>query len=105
MKPLYLILTLCSLAVMLTPVFAQDTTTGAVEGTVTDAGIPLEGVRVTVASTDGDKHETLTDSNGEYSIAGLAPGRYLMTFTKTVTKIVAIIPLPFQRAAYNIFRG
>ena len=82
MKPLYIILTLCSLALMLTPVFAQDTTTGAVKGTVTDAGIPLEGVRVAVASTDGVKHETLTDSKGEFNIAGLAPGRYLMNFTK-----------------------
>ena len=82
MKRLYLTLTLCSLAFMLTPVFAQDTTTGAVEGTVTDAGIPLEGVRVAVASTDGVKHETLTDSKGEFNIAGLAPGRYLMSFTK-----------------------
>ena len=82
MKRLCLILTLCSLVVMLTPVVAQNTTTGAVKGTVTHAGIPLEGVRVVVDSTDGVEHETLTDSKGEFNIAGLTPRRYLMSFTK-----------------------
>ena len=82
MKRLYLILTLCSLAVILALAFAQDATTGSVQGTVRDRANLLEGVRVVVAGTDGVEHETLTDSNGEYKIAGLAPGRYLMSFTK-----------------------
>ena len=82
MKRLYIMLSLCSLAVILAPAFAQDATTGSVQGTVRDRANLLEGVRVVVAGTDGVEHETLTDSNGEYKIAGLAPGRYLMSFTK-----------------------
>ena len=82
MKPLYLILTLCSLPVMLTPVFAQDAKTGGIQGTVTDTANPLEGVRIVVVGTDGVEHETLTDSNGAFKIVGLAPGRYLMSLTK-----------------------
>ena len=82
MKRLRIMLTLCSLVFISPVVFAQDATTGSVQGTVRDGANPLEGVRVVAAGTDGVDHGTLTDSNGEYKIAGLAPGRYLMSFTK-----------------------
>ena len=82
MKRLCIMLTLCSLVFISPVVFAQDATTGSVQGTVRDKANLLEGVRVVAADTDGVDHGTLTDSNGEYKIAGLAPGRYLMSFTK-----------------------
>lgn len=82
MTRLYLILTLCSLVFIHPAVFAQDATTGSVQGTIRDNANPLEGVRVVVASTDGVEHGTLTDSNGEFKIAGLTPGGYEMSFAK-----------------------
>ncbi len=85
MKRLYLILTLCSFAVVQTLGFAQDSNTGTVRGMVLDTSPfanPIEGVRVVAVNADGIEHETLTDSNGEYEIIHLPPGRYLMNFTK-----------------------
>lgn len=48
-------------------------------GVVTDAdtGLPLEGVRVTLASV-----VVYTDSSGGYLFEGLAPGAYTITFEK-----------------------
>lgn len=85
MKRLYPILTLCSLVVIPAAVFAQDATTGIVRGIVSDTSPlqnPLEDVRVVVVNPAGIEYETLTDSSGEFEIAELPPGRYLMSFTK-----------------------
>ena len=85
MKRLYLILTLCSLAVILALAFAQDTKTGIVRGIARDTSPlqnPIEGVRVVVVNPAGIEHEALTDSSGEFEIIELPPGRYLMSFTK-----------------------
>lgn len=85
MKRLYLILTLCCLAVILAPAFGQDTKTGTVRGIVIDTSAfqsPIEGVSVVAVNADGIEYETLTDSNGEFEIIELPPRRYLMNFTK-----------------------
>ncbi len=85
MKRLNLILTLCSLWVIPVAVFAQEATTGSVRGHVIDASttqLPIEGVRVVIVSVDGLENEAETDSNGEYEIIGLVPGRYLMSVYK-----------------------
>ena len=76
---------LCSLLGIPWPVFAQDATTGNVRGVVEDtlpAQNRLEGVRVFAIDPDSNEYEAVTDSNGEYAITGLFPGRYLMSFYK-----------------------
>jgi hypothetical protein len=71
--------------VILMPVFAQDTTTGTVRGSVSDTSPsqnPIAEVRVVVVNAAGIEHAAQTDSSGEFEIAGLPPGRYLMSITK-----------------------
>ena len=85
MKHLNLILTLCCLLAVLASVFAQDTTTGTVRGSVSDTSPsqnPIAEVRVVVVNAAGIEHAAQTDSSGEFEIAGLPPGRYLMSITK-----------------------
>ena len=85
MKHLNLILTLCCLLAILAPVFAQESTTGSVRGSVRDTSPlqnPIAGVRVVIVGADGIEHEALTASSGEFEISGLATGLYLMSFTK-----------------------
>ncbi|HEU0034940.1 MAG TPA: TonB-dependent receptor [Kofleriaceae bacterium] len=62
---------------------AQSTTSGAIQGTVTDSktGEKLAGVTVTVTSTSMQGAQTaITDENGQYKISELPPGDYLVTF-------------------------
>ena len=85
MKRCSLILALCGLWVIPTAVFAQVPTTGTIRGNVVDtseAQLPIEGVLVVVVGVDGRENEAETDSNGEYKIVGLAPGRYLLSIYK-----------------------
>jgi outer membrane receptor protein involved in Fe transport len=63
--------------------FAQSTTTGALQGQVSDSktGEKLAGVTVTVTSTSLQGAQTaITDENGFYKIDSLPPGEYLVTF-------------------------
>jgi outer membrane receptor protein involved in Fe transport len=62
---------------------AQSSTTGAIQGTVTDArtGEKLVGVTVLVSSTSLQGEQTaFTDENGSYKIAPLPPGQYVVSF-------------------------
>jgi len=62
---------------------AQSTTTGAIQGTVSDSatGEKLAGVTITVTSTSLQGVQTaITDENGFYKIDSLPPGDYLVTF-------------------------
>src|SRR5215470_3117202 len=62
---------------------AQSTTTGAIQGKVTDAdtGEALPGVTVIVTSPVLQGTQTaISDENGLYKIAELPPGSYLVTF-------------------------
>ena len=61
-------------------IFGIQATTGTLSGIVTDitADTPLPGVTVTIGSTT-----TTTDSNGQYSIAGIPVGNYTVTFSKS----------------------
>lgn len=55
---------------------AQETTTGAIDGTVTDAaGGPLAGVTITLTSVQGARTE-ITDATGHYRFQYLVPGTY-----------------------------
>jgi outer membrane receptor protein involved in Fe transport len=65
------------------PAAAQSTTTGAIQGKVTDAdtGEALAGVTVIVSSPVLQGTQTaISDENGVYKIAELPPGNYLVSF-------------------------
>lgn len=50
---------------------------GSIGGTVTDANAAvIPGATVTVLAADGKKKEFLTNARGEYTVTGLAPGKY-----------------------------
>ena len=62
-------------------VFAQTSTTGSIEGTVTDStGAAVPGVAVRVTSPNLISAQTATtDDSGRYRISNLPPGRYAVT--------------------------
>jgi len=69
---------LLALVLLMIPclVFAQETTSGTIEGTVTDTGgAPLSGVTVTLTSAQGTKSE-LTDAMGQFRFKYLPAGDY-----------------------------
>ena len=71
MKQLSLILILWVLWGIPGTLFAQDLTTGIVRGQileVSQAELPIEGVRVVIVAVDGRENEAKTDSNGEFKI-------------------------------------
>jgi len=56
--------------------------TGSVRGVVTNAGgVGLADVQVQVTAGPTSGQTTLTDDDGDYSIEGLVPGTYAITFT------------------------
>jgi outer membrane receptor protein involved in Fe transport len=76
---------------------AQSSTTGAIQGTVSDAktGEKLVGVTVLVSSTSLQGEQTaFTDENGFYKITPLPPGQYVVTFF--------YLKLKLERAGVNV---
>ncbi len=62
---------------------ASLATGGALAGTVTDAdGAPIRGARVSASPVDGGPggQSASTDTNGRFTIAGLAPGSYRLSY-------------------------
>jgi hypothetical protein len=58
-------------------------TTGTISGTVTDsAGHPIAGVSISAVSPS-ETARTVTASNGFYSMTGLSPDTYVVTFTQS----------------------
>src|SRR5678816_440807 len=59
-------------------VFAQSSTTGSIEGSVTDStGAAVPGIAVKVTSPNLISAQTATtDDNGRYRILNLPPGKY-----------------------------
>ncbi|MFN0249243.1 MAG: TonB-dependent receptor domain-containing protein [Kofleriaceae bacterium] len=75
--------------------YAQSSTTGAIQGVVTDVatGEALGGVTVVVTSEGTAAQTAITDERGAYKITELAPGQYLVTFyflDATVEKPVVV---------------
>src|SRR6185436_17796122 len=64
-----------------TGALAQTSTTGTIEGVVTDAnGAVVPGVTVTVTSPNLMRAQTaVTDSEGRYRIPNLPPGKYAVS--------------------------
>jgi hypothetical protein len=92
----------CMLALMLgfsATAAAQGTQTGTLSGTVKDqAGLVVPGATVTVTSPAlQGARSTVTDGNGTYSIPGLPPGMYSVSFEltgmATVNHPSAVVPL------------
>src|ERR1051325_11271942 len=86
-RHLVLLAALCGavIAQLVDPVAAraQSTTTGAIQGTITDeaTGENLVGVTIVVSSPVLQNAQTaISDENGFYKIAELPPGSYLVTF-------------------------
>ncbi|HSE23734.1 MAG TPA: TonB-dependent receptor [Pyrinomonadaceae bacterium] len=82
MKNVFKFLSLSALFVCLSlftgSVFAQTSTTGSIEGTVTDTtGATVPGVSIRVTSPNLISAQSATsDDNGRYKIQNLPPGRY-----------------------------
>ncbi len=72
----------CVLALVPTGALAQSTTTGAIQGVITDAasGDSLAGVTVVATSEGNATQSAFTDDKGSYKITELAPGEWLVTF-------------------------
>lgn len=72
---------LAASAIALAPASAQDYTSAAISGTVTDnAGNPVSGAKVTATNTQTNVSRTVTSgSGGAYRFTGLLPGSYDLT--------------------------
>ncbi len=78
----------------------QRAETGGIEGVVRDSlGIPKRGVRVGVV---GSNQEVYSNGEGEYSITGLAAGRYQVRFVDAQLEDMGYIPNPVER---DVIRG
>ncbi|MCA1829211.1 MAG: carboxypeptidase-like regulatory domain-containing protein [Myxococcales bacterium] len=68
-----------------TPAFAQST--GQITGVVKDStGAVLPGATVTVTGADGAKHEASTSADGAYTVSGLPPGNYTVSFGRRCSR-------------------
>jgi outer membrane receptor protein involved in Fe transport len=71
---------LMSFALFAGSVFAQTTTTGSIEGTVTDpTGAAVPGVTVTITRQGGRSATATTNEEGFFRIPNVEPGQYTVT--------------------------
>ena len=69
-------------AALLAPAAANGHDFWSISGTITDStGLILPGVTVEARDAAGVGQVTFTGGTGEFSITGLAPGTYELTFT------------------------
>ncbi len=85
MRMVSAMLALCFSLFTTSVVMAQTSTTGSIEGTVTDInGAAVPNVTVTVASPNLIRAQSAnTDDDGNYRIANLPPGRYTVSVEAT----------------------
>ncbi len=88
------------------PVHAQDYTSGAIAGTVTDEAGTVEGATVTVTSTEqGFSRTATTNASGSFRFAGLAQGAYNISVQATgkpIWKAEGVSVQSSQTAALDI---
>ncbi|WP_193751587.1 TonB-dependent receptor [Sphingomonas sanguinis] len=90
------------------PAAAQDYTTGAITGTVVDAGNkPVAGVKVTLRSLAQNQSRTYTTSaTGGFSAVGLTPGQYQLTAEgdayRTQSDTIQIAPAQESRITVTV---
>jgi len=69
----------------------QSRTTGSIKGKVkTESGASAEGVRVSARQGEQELAGATTNRKGQFEIAGLAPGRYSLTFRKPGLSVAEI---------------
>jgi hypothetical protein len=75
--------------------FAQNTNSGDIRGTVTDAtGAVIPGVTVTIQDVDkGTTRTFTTDGAGLYDTGSIVPDHYLLTFSKSGFKTLVRGPI------------
>ncbi|HWP43232.1 MAG TPA: carboxypeptidase-like regulatory domain-containing protein, partial [Blastocatellia bacterium] len=111
MKSVHLFIALCILSCYSPVALPQGQTTGAIQGSVFEAGTsrPIPGVIITVTNEDtGLERTTVTDNNGTYTINTLPPGFYtikasasgyqtdsITRFPVRLSKVNTITPPPF----------
>ena len=78
MKKMFMFVMAMTLALFATSAMAQTSTTGSIEGSVTDPnGAAVKGASVMVTSPNLISPQTgTTDDNGHYKILNLPPGTY-----------------------------
>ena len=78
----WLIPALLMLAVVVTPAYAQSGGTSSITGNVTDnSGGVIPGASITAVDASGVKYETVSNSQGGFTIPSLTPGTYKVTVT------------------------
>src|SRR5207244_4907997 len=84
-ESLITVLLILSLSILFSNASAQTTTTGTIEGIVTDSnGAVVPAVTVTVTSPNLIRSQSATtDNEGRYRILNLPPGRYTVTAEAT----------------------
>ena len=68
----------------------KNKTTGSIKGKVKTESGSVEGVRVTARQGEREVANTATDRKGNFEFAGLAPGRYSITFRKQGLSVAEI---------------
>lgn len=83
-KNLSILFVLLAVFVWAAPAGAQTANTGLVLGTVTDpAGAVVPEAKVQLSNTDtNETKELMTNSAGQFTFPGVAPGKYKVTITK-----------------------
>jgi protocatechuate 3,4-dioxygenase beta subunit len=83
--------TLFLMSILALGVAAQkNKTTGSIKGKVKAESGSAEGVRVTARQGEREVATAATDRKGQFEIAGLAPGRYSVTFRKPGLSVAEI---------------
>ena len=88
----------CLVCFLAKPALSQNTNSGDIRGTVTDAsGAVVPGATVTLTNIDtGESRDFTTNAAGIYDTASIRPGNYNITFTKTGFKKVMLGPIVLQ---------
>jgi hypothetical protein len=68
----------------------KNKTTGSIKGKVKTESGSAEGVRVTARQGEREVAAVETDRKGQFEVAGLAPGRYSITFRKQGLSVAEI---------------
>ncbi|HEX9918147.1 MAG TPA: carboxypeptidase-like regulatory domain-containing protein [Pyrinomonadaceae bacterium] len=68
----------------------KNKTTGSIKGKVKTESGSAEGVRVTARQGEREVADAATNRKGQFEIAGLAPGRYSITFRKAGLSVAEI---------------
>ena len=87
--------------------FSQNTNSGDIRGTVTDAsGAVIAGVTVTVTNNDtGVINRFVTNGNGLFDTNSILPGNYTLEFSKTGFETLKHGPIPIQVGIFKIGRA